>query len=96
MFQILTASCWEYLPGVVKAQILPEMCIGLFIHHLKRINGIDCIYKYYETKMNSYPVVYNHVYLFFNVNLTHKIDIMYRSTEAEYWENSYSDIRKVI
>lgn len=55
------------------------------------VNGIDCIYYYYERSRNKI-----NVYMFFNKDTMQEFKVEYRIADANIWEAEGQDIRNVI
>lgn len=63
---------------------------------VKKINGIECVYIKYVTRLKTNPNVNNETYMFFNKNKTYSFTIMYRSTQADIWTAPGKDIRDFV
>ena len=60
------------------------------------INGIDCLHYYYERSLNDAPYAKVYIYVFFNNDITHILEISYRNTESHIWEAQGQDLRNAV
>lgn len=60
------------------------------------VNGVECIFLAYDSKLGSRPIVKNDVYFFFNKRKIYRLMTMIRSTEYNLWTNGETDIRNIV
>ena len=61
-----------------------------------RVNGVECIFLAYDSKLGSRPIVKNDVYFFFNKRKIYRLMTMIRSTEYNLWTSGETDIRNIV
>ena len=61
-----------------------------------RVNGVECIFVAYDSKLGNRPVVKNDVYFFFNRRKIYRLMTMIRSTEFSLWTGGNTDIRNIV
>ena len=61
-----------------------------------RVNGVECIFLAYDSKLGNRPIVKNDVYFFFNRHKIYRLMTMIRSTEYNLWTNGNNDVRNIV
>ena len=61
-----------------------------------RVNGVECIFLAYDSKLGNRPIVNNEIYFFFNKRKIYRIMTMIRSTEYNLWTTGNTDVRNIV
>ena len=60
------------------------------------VNGNECIFMAYDSKLDNNPLVENNIYFFFNKNKMYKFTTMIRTTEYNLWTTGNTDVRNIV